>query len=394
MARIRKRGKNSFLLIVELGYDAKGKRIQKTKTIKAKGPREAEKELARFVVEVESGEYIDPGKMSFGQFVQHWREKFVEQNLEETSIKNYLFHVNKRILPQFDNKRIDQIRTIEIQDFLYGLSKPGSRADGKLEGLGPSSLAYIYRVLQSIFSKAVEWKVIKENPMIGVTKPKETSKEMEVYSEEEVVELFEALQNEKIHLRTMISLALTTGLRRAEIIGLEWKHINLEKGTLEVRQSIPLMKNGQPVIKSPKTRSSIRNVSLPESVVEELREYQLFRKKERLKVYDKWEGDPDRSFVFAGWSGRPLNQKTPGDWWRDFHKRNPQLKFIRFHDLRHTSATLLINQGVHAKIISQRLGHSKIGTTMNVYGHVIESADRAAATKFDSLFYKRKPKTR
>ncbi|MGG1600353.1 tyrosine-type recombinase/integrase [Paenibacillus naphthalenovorans] len=323
--------------------------------------------------------------MTFGEFVTHWQEKFVEHKLEATSIKNYLFHTQKRILPHFQNKRIDQIKTIEIEDFMLKLKKPGARIDGKDGALGASSLAYIYRVLQSIFSKAVEWKIIKDNPMVGVTKPKESPREMAVYNEDEVTRLFEALQNEHPRFRMLITLALTTGMRRAELIGLEWRHVDLEKGIIEVKQSIPLVNNGQPVIKGPKNKSSVRKISLPQSVVNELEAFKLYMKKERLKIYDRWEGDPEHSYVFTTWYGRHLNQKTPGVWWREFHQRNPDLKYIRFHDLRHTSATLLINQGVHAKIISSRLGHSKIGTTMNVYGHVIESADRAAASKFDAF---------
>lgn len=112
-------------------------------------------------------------------------------------------------------------------------------------------------------------------------------------------------------------------------------------------------------------------------------------KKEKLKLIDKWQGG-DHTFLFCNAFGIPYYPKTLGDQWRAFHKRNPHLRYIRLHDLRHTSATLLINQGVHAKIISSRLGHSNIGTTMNFYGHVIHSADQAAASKFDSLFSPKK----
>ncbi|MEC0269361.1 site-specific integrase [Paenibacillus anseongense] len=384
MASIQKRGANSYTLRVELGYDTEGNRVRKLKTIKGNfGKRELEKELAKFVAEVESGQYISLDKMTFEYFITEWRTKFVERNLEAKTIVNYLYHVNKRILPHFGKLRMDKIKTMHIVDYLEKLHDQ-ERIIGKGK-LSSATIVYNYRVLRSIFSKAVDWKVIKENPIKGVTKPKEKSKEMDVYNDEEVKFVIGALANEKQLFRILILLAITTGLRCGELLGLEWKHIDLEHAFIEVKQSIPMFKDGQPIIKEPKTKNSIRKVSVPQFVIDELRAFQLQCKKDRLKLEEKWEGG-ERFFVFCNWNGKPFYTKTPSDMWRRFIKKYPQMKYIRFHDLRHTSATLLINQGVHAKIISNRLGHSNIGTTMNVYGHAIESADKAAASKFDSFF--------
>jgi integrase len=378
MASIQKRGINSYRLMVELGYDAEGKRVRVFKTIKGTfGKRELEKELAKFVAETETGQYISLDKMSFEQFIVEWRTKFVERNLEAKTVVNYLYHVNKRILPYFGKLQMDKIKTMHIVDYQKRIIGEGN--------LSSSTIVYNYRVLRSIFSKAIDWKVIKENPIKGVTKPKEKSKEMEVYNDDEVRFVVGALSSEKQLFRTLILLAITTGLRVGELLGLEWKHIDLENGFIEVKQSIPMFKDGQPIIKEPKTKNSIRKVSVPQFVIDELRAFQLQCKKDRLKLEEKWEGG-ERFFVFCNWNGKPFYTKTPGDMWRRFIRKYPQMKYIRFHDLRHTSATLLINQGVHAKIISNRLGHSNIGTTMNVYGHAIESADKAAASKFDSFF--------
>ncbi|OXM85815.1 tyrosine-type recombinase/integrase [Paenibacillus rigui] len=400
MPSIEKRGTNSFRLIIESGYDSMGKRLKKSKTIRIddekllKTTRKLQDyldlELAKFKMEVEAGEYIAPDKMLFSNFVEEWKTKFVEKHLEGKTIDNYLLHVRKRINPHFGHLRMDKIKTLHIIDYLDKLAGAGNRMDGRDGALGSATIVYNYRVLRSIFSKAEEWKVIKENPMNGVKKPKEAlSSELNVYSEAEVKELFEALQNENIRLRTLIALALTTGMRRGELIGLEWKHIDFENGIIEVKQSIPMYINGKPLIKAPKTASSVRKIALPHSIVEELKELQQHMRKERLKINDRWQGG-EHNFVFCSWDGKPLAQNRPTKWWRELFDRHPQLKYIRFHDLRHTSATLLINQGVHAKIISNRLGHSKISTTMDTYGHVIQSADVAAAQKLDTLFQKTK----
>ncbi|MEK3731922.1 MULTISPECIES: site-specific integrase [unclassified Paenibacillus] len=148
-------------------------------------------------------------------------------------------------------------------------------------------------------------------------------------------------------------------------------------------------------IKEPKTKNSKRKVALPASVLEELREYYAYRVKERDKLGDAWNGRDiegrEWNFVFSHPDGTPFHHERPYLWFRQFIMKNG-LRYIRFHDLRHTSATLLINQGVHAKIISERLGHGNITTTMNIHGHALRSADQAAADKLDSLFSTRKEK--
>lgn len=145
---------------------------------------------------------------------------------------------------------------------------------------------------------------------------------------------------------------------------------------------------GVVIVKHPKTRNSIRKVALPNSMLVEMKEYYAFRLNERKEMIDEWQGG-NWFFMFSHSNGHPFHHERPYLWFRQFIKKN-DFRYIRFHDLRHTSATILINQGVHAKIISERLGHGDISTTMNIYGHALRSADQAAADKFESLF-KNKP---
>nr|WP_020621300.1 site-specific integrase [Cohnella laeviribosi] len=196
--------------------------------------REAEKELAKFVVEVESGEYIDPAKMTFEAFVEEWYTKYAKKEISPRTLDIYMRFIKNRILPVFGHMRLDQIKPFHIVKFLSELSDEGSRHDGKHGRLSSGTVHYLYRVLNNVLSRAEEWKIIKKNPASDVKKPKVTYKEVEVYTEEEVAALFKALENEPIHWRMMITLAITTGLRRGEIVGLEWKHIDLDNGTLEV----------------------------------------------------------------------------------------------------------------------------------------------------------------
>ncbi|OAB26463.1 hypothetical protein PMSD_25075 [Paenibacillus macquariensis subsp. defensor] len=256
------------------------------------------------------------------------------------------------------------------------------RQDGKKGSLSTGTVQYIYRVMKNIFTRAVEWRVIKSNPVADVKAPKVVHKESEVYDEGEIQVLFECMQHVPYHWRMMITLALTTGLRRGELVGLEWKHIDLGQGTIYVKQSISDFIDGKPIIKEPKTKKSTRKINLSDAVWAELKDYYAFSKQE----WDKLEETRDNNhlFVFFNQYGKAFYPESPYLWFRGFLKKH-KLRYIKFHDLRHTSATLLINKGVHAKIISERLGHANINTTMNIYDHVLAKADKEAANTFDQI---------
>ncbi|AGR47480.2 integrase [Brevibacillus phage Abouo] len=384
MASVQKRGKNSWLLVAEVGYDSLGNRIRKTRTVKAKTKREAELELAKFQVEIEAGMYISPNKMTFKDFVQEWEVKYAKKELSQKTLITYNRYLNNRIIPTFGHMRLDEIKPFHIVNFFSDLSEEGSRHDRKAGSLSSSSLLVVYRALRNVLQRAVDWKIISINSAATVKKPRANSKEVKPYDEEEVTKLFMALQNELYHWRMMITIALTTGLRRGELIALEWSHIDLDTGTIDVKQNISVFSNGEPIITEPKTKKSIRKVSLPDSVTQQLRDYYLHCRKEKLRMGDKWENN-DRFFVFYNsTTGKPFFPESPYRWFQRFIKRH-NLRPIRFHDLRHTSATILINQGVHAKIISERLGHTNISITMNIYGHALRTADKDAANKFDNI---------
>jgi integrase len=180
----------------------------------------------------------------------------------------------------------------------------------------------------------------------------------------------------------LITLALSTGLRRGELLGLEWRDLDFEKNTLEVRQSSQYLPGTGLITKDPKNETSKRLISVPESVVALLKQYKAYQSEEQLKIADLWQGS---NRVFTTWDGKPMHPDTVSGWFPEFLNRHG-LPRIRLHDLRHTSATLLIGQGLHAKTISSRLGHANISTTMDIYGHALKSADKEAAEKLDRLF--------
>lgn len=400
MANIRKRGENSWLLTVMAGKDANGKYIRRFKTVTIDDPvlLKTKKRLddflnseyVKFREEVESGEYIKPEKMTFRAFVENWRQKYAIKHLAFKSIAAYETQLRSHILPEFGEMKLEDIKPLHIVDYLDKLEQ-AKKAKGN-GSLASSTIEMNRRVLMNIFKRAVEWRIIKINPVATVGKPRVTHQEIEPFDENEVRQLLQALHKEPYHWRMMITLALTTGMRRGEMLGLEWKHIDWKNGIIEVSQTLVYANKGEIIVKEPKTKNGRRKLSLPASVLDDLREYYAYRVKERDKLGDAWNGKDKHgrewNFVFSHADGTPFHHHTPNQWFRLFLQANG-IRRIRLHDLRHTSATLLISQGVHAKIISERLGHGNISTTMNIYGHALRSADQAAADKFESLFTKK-----
>ncbi|CAH1208291.1 hypothetical protein PAECIP111891_03190 [Paenibacillus allorhizoplanae] len=208
MASVQKRGNSSFLLVVETGYGPTGERIKRTKTVKAEGIREARKLLAEFQTEVESGEYISPQKMTLEAFVTDWRAKYARKELAPLTLKNYDLHLKNHILPKFGHMRMDQIKPLHIVSFLDELSKPGARKDGQGELLSSGTIEYIYRVIKSLFNRAMDWQMLKKHPMEGIKKPKVVQMEMQYYDENEAQLAIVALYKEPLMWRLFCTGAL------------------------------------------------------------------------------------------------------------------------------------------------------------------------------------------
>lgn len=389
MASIEKRGKNSWRFYVDVGFGPDGKRIRKTKTIriedkallrtKKKLQEYLEEQLYKFKLEVESGKYIKPEKMTFEEFVEEWRTKHAEKELAPLTLKTYMSLISQHILPSIGHLRIDEIKPLHIVTLLSHLS----RKDRKEKPLSSRTQQYIYDVLSILFSQAVGWKLIASSPIEGIKRPQVEKKPPNYYDEEEARQVIKALQQEPRMWRLLILGAMIGGFRRGELIALEWEDVDFENMTISVKKSISLTQDGEPIIKSPKTQNSIRTVDMPSWYMKELKEYYHEWKVNKIRVGDKWQGG-NREFVFHGGYGKPLYHTTPTTWWRRFIERHG-LRYIRFHDLRHSAATLLIEAGESLKTIQERLGHSRYSVTADTYAHVTKKVSREAANKLEKF---------
>jgi len=424
---VEPRGKDSYRLTVQCGTK-EGKQIRKRRTVHVTGRtetqrrKEAEKLLAEFITEIERGLDIGGKKVTFSKFVERWLKDYAETNLAPMTLSRYKDLLNNLILPSIGHIKIDQLRPVHIIEFENMLRENGIRRDGKPGGFSEKTILQHHRIISSILNDAVQWQVIYSNPAVRVKPPKVPKKQAACYDEDQMLTLLDALERAPLKYRAIVDLALATGLRRGEIMGLDWKDINLDLCTLEVRQASQYLPEKGTFIKDPKNETSKRLISVPANTIALLKKWKAEQSKKRLKAGDLWhsknEKGEDENWVFTTWNGRPMHPDTISSWFPEFlskiiihktcnefmdkedycshcDKKVPKEDVVRmpklnFHGLRHTSATLLIAEGSDIKEVSGRLGHANASTTGNIYAHFLKKADQAAAEKMDNLMTRRK----
>lgn len=335
-------------------------------------------------MEVDVGEYIAPEKMKFGEFATEWMEKRVEKELSPSTAASYQSYLKIHLLPVFSHYRLDKIKPIHIINFLDELSKTASKRGETGEIISQNTIVFIHQVLRDILGHAMEWKLIKQNPMETVKKPKVEFKQMKYYEEGEADEVIETLYKEPLMWTVYFTGAMIGGFRLGELLALEWTEVDFEENTITIAKNIPITKKGGiAVIKDPKTEKSARTVVMPEWYMEDLMKYRNEWVTEKERVGDLWEGG-DNQFLFHKGFGKPLHHNTPTAAWRRFINKN-DFKRIRLHDLRHTMVTFLIEAGVHFKAIQERTGHTTLKVLSETYGHVTKKVNKDTADKFNKF---------
>ncbi|PEL07789.1 tyrosine-type recombinase/integrase [Bacillus sp. AFS017336] len=391
MVNILKRGDGTYRFTVSIGRGSNGKYQRKTKTFKIeekltpkKEKELVEEEFLKFKREVLSGEFIAPSrnsKMTFAKFTTEWWEKVAVKEYKQKTLNRQRNILDTRLIKEFGHMYLDEITYGKIEDFLHNLEKDGARLDRKTGGLSSGQRKSILDTLKSIFKYAAKRKLIKDNPIKDLSVKLDESKSIEPYNKEEIERLLTALQDEPTRWKVYNMLAILSGARRGELLGLEWKHIDWEKGTIFIENNLVDTKNGEPVITTPKSKSGIRPVLLSEPMIELLKQYREEQKREQL-LYE-WNGG-DYRFIFCHEDGKAIYHDTPSKWFKRFLQRH-NLRFIRLHDLRHLNGTLQNEQGVDMKTIQKRLGHSKISTTLDLYVHSTQETNRVATEKLENV---------
>jgi len=374
---VERRGKNSYRLIVSGGTDTNGERIVYKKTIKANTRREAQIALAAFVAEVKAPGYQDPQNMAFWEYSEIWLASHAERELQPKTIAGYRSILEKRLLPYFGKMRIADINPLDINQFYIQMEKlatvPNSRSKGRLS---KRTIHHYHTLLNKMMVDAVKMGILKENPVERCTAPRPKARKIE-FEENPLNVLLAAIQKEELRYQALLLLTLGTGMRLGEVTGLEWKHVDFEKKIIHIVQSAQYLPESGVVCKEPKSTSSRRSIAAPEDVLLILARY-----REEQEGYPKLKDAPD--WVFRQPDGGHMKPNLLSGWFGRFRRRR-ELPEMRFHDLRHLSATLSLQQGISPTNVAARLGHSKTSTTMDIYSHALRSVDKEAAEKLNSV---------
>ena len=329
--------------------------------------REAERVLREKLAEVESG--FSGDNLMVQAFLERWLADYCQQHLKPSTFTSYEGMIKNHVLPSLGNTRLDKLQPIQLQQ-LYTV---------KLETLSPRSVQYIHVILRSAFNRAIKWGVLVHNPTDRVDAPSAKKRKATIWTAEQAFQFLSHIREHRMY--AAYRLAITTGMRRGEILGLRWEDVG--EDALRVRQSLVEV-SGELIFSTPKTPSSIRTISLSEEDLASLRRQKVYQAEDKLSMGRHYQ---DSNLVFTTSPGTPFR---PRNFTRQFKEivRQTDLPEIRLHDLRHTHATMLLEAGEHPKVVQERLGHSQIAIVYDTYSHVLPSMQKEATRKIDELLKK------
>ena len=387
---IEKRGKNSYRLTVFEGFDLNGKPMIHRKTVHGT-KKDAEVELAKFVTEVQNGLVVDGKSLRFSEFTEIWKRDYGSKELAPTTYKRYCRMLETRLLPYFGHFYINKIRPTDIMKFYDLLEKDtqlvrknGNNGEKTKKPLSGKTILEHHRLLRAMLHKAVYWQFIVANPAERVQAPKARKPKRRSYDDEQTKILLENLENlsiEETKYKVAIILTVFTGVRLGELMGLEWQDVDFKNGIICINRSSQYLSDMGVFTKTPKTESSIREIAIPEFIISLLEEYKLWYE-EQKSIYGELWTNSDRLFVQA--DGKPMHPSSISKWFVRYVS-TIGLPVINFHGLRHTNASLLVAQNVDIAVVSARLGHAQISTTLDFYVHPLLSHNRKAGYALENL---------
>lgn len=392
MATIRKRG-NSYQIRVSCGYDTNGNQVERSMTWKPEPKmteKQIQKELNRQAVMFE--EACSKGQvntaMKFQDFAENWFKEYAEIKLKAQTIRCYRYFTD-RVYKAIGHMRMDKITTRTIQHFITQLIDT-KKCDNSGNNLSPKTIKNYISFVSSVFDFAVKQQLVSSNPCRNVSLPTLIQKERRVYTMEEIQQILELLENEKDEYYQFVmffQIAIFTGLRKGEILGLEWKDFDFESCLMDVRRNSLWTKEKGIYTDTPKTKGSIRMLKIPSELAVQLLEYKAYQDNYKASLGNKWI-ENDRLFTKA--DGSPMSVRAPRRFLENFCKKY-NLRYCNIHSFRHFNASVMIMNGVDVKTVQACLGHNDANTTLNIYAHSFQEAQaRAMSSVADCILSKQK----
>jgi len=341
---------------------------------------EAQKRLRQILTELDKGVFVKPGKCTLAEYLRAWLDDYVKLNLSPRTHELYSYTCEKHIIPSIGYIALIDLKPQQIQR-LY--------SEKLSSGLSARTVQLLHVTLHKALKSAVKTGLLARNISELVDKPKGKRHEWQPLSEGDMHLFLDSARETEYY--ELFYTTLLTGMRRGELLALRWQDIDLLLCQISVVRTMQYIVDATPdkriSFKEPKTIKSRRLIALSPSTVAVLRDHKY--KQERRRQALDLPPLQDSDLVFSHWDGTPLIPRSVTQAWRRLTRRIG-LKGIRLHDARHTHASLMLKQGVHPKIVQERLGHSSIALTLDTYSHVAPGLQQAAANKFDDLLMPRK----
>lgn len=356
----------TYKIVVDVGRDpVTRKRKQHKETFRTK--KEAEKKLNDIIRQVETHTYTMPNKKLFGELMETWLNEKKNQ-VRGNTWRSYQSITKTWIIPQLGDIKLTDLNQGDLSEFYKKLQE---------EKRSNRTIRHIHFAIRSALDMALKWGLVYKNVAESVTPPRLQKKNFQVWTAEELRRFLSEAKEDKYFIAFF--LAATTGMRQSEILGLCWKDVDLKNATLSVTQ---VLDKQSLTFQEPKTNKSKRSIALDSTTVDVLKKHKKVQAAEKLKA-DNYN---DYGLVVCTPDGSPLlasNLRAPFE--RSIKFAN--VPKIRFHDIRHTHATLLLKERHHPKVVQERLGHSSITITIDTYSHVVPGLQEEAASSFSNLIF-------
>lgn len=341
----------------------------KRKTIYGKTRQEVAEKLTKAMADRDRGLVFDSEDLTVGEYLNRWLTDTVRGTVRESTYEANTWAVKTHLEPAFGKVKLTKLTPAHVQGFYR------SKLDA---GLSPSTVHKLHTVLHKALKQAVRWNMIPRNVTEAVTPPRPAAEEMKPLSREETQKLLEAARGDR--LEALYILAVHTGMRLGELLGLGWEDVKLDSRRLQLRRGLTLSGN-RLVLGELKTKRSRRTVHLTERATTALRDHRKLQLEERIQYDGLCE---DHGLVFTTHTGTPINPSNVRR--RSLYPllERAELPKIRFHDLRHTCATLLLSEGVHPKYVQELLGHANISQTLDTYSHVLPGMGEQTAIAMEN----------
>ncbi|MGI9056997.1 MAG: tyrosine-type recombinase/integrase [Ktedonobacteraceae bacterium] len=344
----------------------------KLKSTYHKSEKEANVVLRKTLHEQEQGTLSTGPQQLLKVYLEQWLEQVFRPSSHNVGTYNmYRIVIQKHLIPSLGYIRLQKLTPQQVQAFYTQKLN---------EGLSQKRVKGIHSVLHEALENAVKWNLIGRNVCDLVNSPIPKRHEIQPLTQEQAQRLLKAAHDHK--LEALLTVAVTTGMRRGELLGLHWQDINLRTGSLQVKRTVNRIGKYGLVVSEPKTARSRRNIVLPAFVIGVLKQHRERQQEMRKQAGGSWR---EMDIVFCSMVGGYIEPSNLQGWYKKLLK-SAELPDVRFHDLRHSAATILLGMGVHPKVVQELLGHSSISMTMDVYSHVLPSMQQEAMKKLDILF--------